>query len=74
MEAVMPRRIDDMPAGTIGSEAIGKVEDDDWEHEVEPVLRQMMADGGKARLQGEGLQDRRSRGCQELARRRVNRP
>ena len=34
----MLRRIDDMPAGTIGFEAIGEVEDDDWEDEVEPVL------------------------------------
>ena len=46
----MLRRIDDMPAGTIGFEAIGEVEDDDWEHEVEPLLRQLIADGGKVRL------------------------
>jgi SpoIIAA-like len=50
MEAVMLRRMDDMPAGTIGFEAIGEVEDDDWEDAVEPVLRQLMADGGKVRL------------------------
>jgi hypothetical protein len=50
MEAVMLRRIDDMPAGTIGFEAIGEVEDDDWEDAVEPVLRQLMADGDKVRL------------------------
>jgi hypothetical protein len=46
----MLRRIDDMPAGTIGFEAIGEVEDDDWEHEVEPVLRQLVADGVRVRL------------------------
>jgi len=28
----------DMPPGTIGFEAIGEVEDDDWEEAVEPVL------------------------------------
>ena len=27
----MLRRMTDMPAGTIGFEAIGEVEDDDWE-------------------------------------------
>lgn len=46
----MLQRIDDMPAGTIGFEAVGEVEDDDWENEVEPVLRRLMADGGKVRL------------------------
>ena len=44
------RRIDDMPAGTIGFEAIGEVEDDDWEKEVEPVFRSEMAEGQKIRL------------------------
>ena len=44
------RRIDDMPPGTIGFEAIGEVEDDDWEREVEPLLRSEMADGQKIRL------------------------
>jgi hypothetical protein len=44
------RRIDDMPPGTIGFEAIGEVEDDDWEEEVEPVLRSEMAEGQKIRL------------------------
>ena len=29
----------EMPPGTIGFEAIGEVEDDDWEKEVEPILR-----------------------------------
>jgi hypothetical protein len=46
----MLRRIDDMPPGTIGFEAIGEVEDDDWERQVEPVLRREMAEGQKIRL------------------------
>src|SRR5437868_8860219 len=46
----MLRTISDMPAGTIGFEAIGEVEDDDWEEAVEPVLRQEIADGRKVRL------------------------
>jgi hypothetical protein len=46
----MLRRIKDMPAGTIGFEAIGEVEDDDWEQAVEPVLRSEMAEGQKIRL------------------------
>jgi SpoIIAA-like len=39
-----------MPAGTIGFEAIGEVEDDDWERAVEPLLRREIADGRKVRL------------------------
>jgi hypothetical protein len=46
----MLRHMRDMPAGTIGFEAIGEVEDDDWEHTVEPVLRREIAAGGKVRL------------------------
>lgn len=46
----MLRAITDMPAGTIGFEAIGEVEDDDWEHAVEPVLRREIAEGRKVRL------------------------
>ena len=46
----MLRPISDMPSGTIGFEAIGEVEDDDWEDHVEPVLRREMADGRKIRL------------------------
>jgi hypothetical protein len=46
----MLRRMTDMPAGTIGFEAVGEVEDDDWEEAVEPVLRRMIADGHKVRL------------------------
>jgi hypothetical protein len=46
----MLRPISDMPAGTIGFEAVGEVEDDDWEEAVEPVLRREIADGRKVRL------------------------
>ena len=46
----MVRRMTDMPAGTIGFEAAGEVEDDDWEDAVEPVLRQEIAAGRKVRL------------------------
>ena len=46
----MLRRMTDMPVGTIGFEAIGEVEDDDWERAVEPVLRAEIADGRKVRL------------------------
>lgn len=46
----MLRTMDDMPAGTLGFEAIGEVEDDDWEHRVEPVLREEMAAGRPIRL------------------------
>lgn len=46
----MLRRLKDMPPGTIGFEATGEVEDDDWEETVEPVLRHEMADGQKIRM------------------------
>ena len=46
----MLRRMADMPAGTIGFEAIGEVEDDDWEEAVEPLLRDEIAAGRKIRL------------------------
>ena len=46
----MLRRMTDMPAGTIGFEAVGEVEDDDWEEAVEPVLRQEIAEGRNVRL------------------------
>jgi hypothetical protein len=46
----MLRPISDMAAGTIGFEAIGEVEHDDWEEAVEPVLRRENADGRKVRL------------------------
>jgi hypothetical protein len=40
----------DMPPGTIGFEAVGEVDDDDFEDTVEPVLRQVIADGRQVRL------------------------
>src|SRR3954453_8802829 len=46
----MLRRMDDMPAGTVGFEAVGEVEDDDYEEAVEPLLRQRIAAGEKGRL------------------------
>jgi hypothetical protein len=46
----MFRRIGEMPPGTLGFEAVGEVEDDDWEEAVEPVLRQESAAGRKVRL------------------------
>jgi hypothetical protein len=46
----MLQRMMNMPAGTIGFEAIGEVEDDDWERTVEPVLRREIADGRHIRL------------------------
>ena len=46
----MLRRMRDVPVGTIGFEAVGEVEDDDWEEAVEPVLRQEIAEGRKLRL------------------------
>src|SRR4051794_33774415 len=49
-EVGMLKRMSDMPAGTIGFEAVGKVEDDDFEHAVEPVLRGEIAAGRKIRL------------------------
>jgi hypothetical protein len=39
----MLRRMQDMPVGTLGFEAVGEVEDDDWEETVEPVLRREIA-------------------------------
>jgi hypothetical protein len=46
----MLRAMSEMPPGTIGFEARGEVEDDDWEHIVEPVLRREIADGHKVKL------------------------
>jgi hypothetical protein len=46
----MLKQMPDMPAGTIGFEAIGKVEDDDFEDVVEPMLRNEIALGRKVRL------------------------
>ena len=46
----MLKRMWDMPVGTVGFEAVGEVEDDDFERAVEPVLRGEIADGRKIRL------------------------
>ena len=46
----MLKRMPNMPIGTVGFEAIGKVEDDDFEDAVEPVLRAEIAAGRKIRL------------------------
>jgi hypothetical protein len=46
----MLRRMTDMPTGTLGFEAVGDVDDDDWEDTVEPVLRREIAEGRKLRL------------------------
>jgi hypothetical protein len=50
MEILMLRRIDGMPPDTIGFEAGGEVEDDDWEDVAEPVLREALARGSKLRV------------------------
>jgi SpoIIAA-like len=46
----MLRRMNDMPSGTLGFEAVGDVEDDDWDEVVGPVLRSEIAAGRKVRL------------------------
>ena len=46
----MLKRIYDMPAGTLGFEAVGEVDDDDIEDVLAPALRQWVADHGKVRL------------------------
>src|SRR5687768_9828259 len=46
----MLKQIADMPPATIGFEAIGKVDDDDFENAVAPVLRRVIAEGRKVRL------------------------
>lgn len=46
----MLRHMSEMPAGTIGFEAVGEVEDDDWEKTVEPILRREIAEGRDLRL------------------------
>jgi SpoIIAA-like len=46
----MLRKMADMPGATIGFEAVGEVEDDDWEETVEPVLRREIAEGRNVRL------------------------
>jgi SpoIIAA-like len=46
----MLRAMNDMPPGTLGFEAIGELEDDDWEAVVEPVLRADIAAGRRIRM------------------------
>ena len=46
----MLKQMSDMPAVTIGFEARGDVDDDDFEHVVAPVLRREIASGRKVRL------------------------
>lgn len=46
----MLKQISDMPPGTIGFEAHGDVEDDDFEDVVAPILRQEIADGREVRV------------------------
>lgn len=56
----MLRQMSDMPVGTIGFEAVGTVDDDDFEHVVEPALRRQIAAGHPIRLLyllGVGLSD-----------------
>ena len=46
----MFRQMFDMPRGTVGFEAVGVIDDDDFEDVVVPVLRRQIADGHKLRL------------------------
>jgi len=46
----MLKKMRDMPHGTIGFEAVGDVEDDDYEEVVAPALRQWISERGKIRL------------------------
>ena len=46
----MFKQMFDMPPGTIGFEAVGEIDDDDFEDVVAPVLRQQIANGDKLRL------------------------
>lgn len=46
----MLRQIRDMPPGTLGFEAVGEVDDDDYEKVLTPALRRWMAERGKIRL------------------------
>ena len=46
----MLKQMTDMPSGTVGFEAVGEVDDDDFEKMVEPVLRRIIAEGRKVRL------------------------
>ena len=46
----MFKQMFDMPPGTIGFEAVGEIDDDDFEDVVAPVLRRQIASGHKLRL------------------------
>ncbi len=46
----MLKQVRDMPPGTIGFEAVGKVDDEDFEKAVAPMLRRVIAEGRKVRL------------------------
>ena len=46
----MLKKIYNMPAGTLGFEAVGEVDDDDVEKVLAPALRQWVATRGKIRL------------------------
>ena len=46
----MFKQMFDMPPGTVGFEAVGEIDDDDFEDVVAPVLRQQIAAGHKLRL------------------------
>jgi hypothetical protein len=46
----MLKKIYDMPAGTLGFEAVGEVDDDDVEDVLAPALSQWVASRGKVRL------------------------
>jgi hypothetical protein len=46
----MLKQMADMPPGTVGFDAFGEVDDDDFEKTVEPVLRRIIAEGRKVRL------------------------
>lgn len=46
----MFKQINAMPPGTVGFEAVGEIDDDDFEDVVAPVLRQQIAAGHKLRL------------------------
>lgn len=49
-DETMLRKRQDMPHGTIGFEAVGDVEDDDYEEVLAPALRQWITERGKIRL------------------------
>ena len=46
----MFKQMFDMPPGTVGFEAVGDIDDDDFEDVVAPVLRQQIASGHNLRV------------------------